>query len=128
MNQQQKNWGIFFVLLWILGLTIPALTFSQESNQPATTQPGTALAAPAETPAPPAVPSAPSAAAPAPPAKLDKGDNAWMLTSAALVLMMTIPGLFSSTVAWLGEKCPRHHYAEFYHCRPDKYSVGSLGL
>jgi Amt family ammonium transporter len=90
VNQQQKNWGLFFVLLWILGLTIPALTFSQESNQPATTQPGTAPAAPAETP----VPSAPSAAAPAPPAKLDKGDNAWMLTSSALVLMMTIPGLF----------------------------------
>jgi len=31
--------------------------------------------------------------APAAP-KIDKGDNAWMLTSAALVLMMTIPGLF----------------------------------
>ncbi len=26
--------------------------------------------------------------------KIDKGDTAWMLTSAALVLMMTIPGLF----------------------------------
>jgi ammonium transporter, Amt family len=26
--------------------------------------------------------------------KIDKGDNAWMLTSSALVLMMTIPGLF----------------------------------
>jgi Amt family ammonium transporter len=42
----------------------------------------------ADTPAPP-VP-----AAPAPPPKVDKGDNAWMLTSSALVLMMTIPGLF----------------------------------
>jgi Amt family ammonium transporter len=50
--------------------------------------------APAETPSSPAVPSAPSATAPAPQAKLDKGDNAWMLTSSALVLMMTIPGLF----------------------------------
>jgi Amt family ammonium transporter len=41
-------------------------------------------------------PSAPTvAAAPAPPAKfkLDSGDTAWMLTSTALVLMMTIPGL-----------------------------------
>jgi ammonium transporter, Amt family len=95
VNQQQKNWGVFFVLLSILTLTIPALTFSQESNQPATTTPGTAApAAPTETPPPPAVPSAPSAAAPAPQAKLDKGDNAWMLTSSALVLMMTIPGLF----------------------------------
>jgi Amt family ammonium transporter len=34
---------------------------------------------------------APAAAAPAP--KLDSGDTAWMLTSTALVLMMTIPGL-----------------------------------
>src|SRR5471030_156685 len=41
--------------------------------------------------------SAPAAAAPAAPAaaapKLDSGDTAWMLTSVALVLMMTIPGL-----------------------------------
>lgn len=36
-----------------------------------------------------------AAAAPAapPPPKLDSGDTAWMLTSTALVLMMTIPGL-----------------------------------
>src|SRR5689334_25173847 len=33
-------------------------------------------------------------AAPAAPAKIDTGDTAWMLTSAALVLFMTIPGLF----------------------------------
>lgn len=45
-------------------------------------------------------PAAPSAAAPgqafapaAPQAKIDSGDTAWMLTSAALVLMMTAPGL-----------------------------------
>ena len=38
---------------------------------------------------------APVAAAnpPTPSAKLDSGDNAWMLTSSALVLMMTGPGL-----------------------------------
>nr|WP_218574936.1 ammonium transporter [Reyranella sp. CPCC 100927] len=36
-------------------------------------------------------PAAPPAAPPAP--KLDTGDTAWMLTSTALVLMMTIPGL-----------------------------------
>jgi len=41
---------------------------------------------------PPAgAPAAPPAAPPAP--KLDTGDTAWMLTSTALVLMMTIPGL-----------------------------------
>ena len=35
---------------------------------------------------------APAPAAPAAP-KLDSGDTAWMLTSMALVLMMTVPGL-----------------------------------
>ena len=44
----------------------------------------------AQTPAP--EPAA--AAAPAAIPKVDKGDNAWLLTSSALVLMMTIPGLF----------------------------------
>ena len=34
-----------------------------------------------------------AAAAPPPPPALDSGDTAWMLTSTALVLMMTIPGL-----------------------------------
>src|SRR6516162_8702912 len=47
------------------------------------------LSATAQVPAPAAGTSA--AAAPAP--KLDSGDTAWMLTSMALVLMMTIPGL-----------------------------------
>ncbi|HTK36477.1 MAG TPA: ammonium transporter [Caulobacteraceae bacterium] len=41
-----------------------------------------------------AAPAAPAAAAAAPaPFKTDTGDTAWMLTSTALVLMMTIPGL-----------------------------------
>src|SRR5690348_16991221 len=45
----------------------------------------------AQATAPAAAPAAPAAAAAAP--KLDTGDTAWMLTSTALVLMMTIPGL-----------------------------------
>ncbi|MBV9825258.1 MAG: ammonium transporter [Alphaproteobacteria bacterium] len=57
-----------------------------------------ALSALAQTPAPAAGGAAPAAAAPAAAAaaaapKLDSGDTAWMLTSVALVLMMTIPGL-----------------------------------
>src|SRR5215217_167822 len=48
-----------------------------------------AAAALAQTAAPPA----PAAAAAAEAVKLDTGDTAWMLTSTALVLMMTIPGL-----------------------------------
>jgi len=54
-----------------------------------------AAAAPAETaPAPAAAPvaEAPAAAAPAAPVP-DKGDNAWMLTSTVLVLLMILPGL-----------------------------------
>jgi len=60
-----------------------------------------AAAAAADTTAPAAI--APAAATPAPPAptepqlvtadKISAGDTAWMLTSTALVLMMTIPGL-----------------------------------
>jgi ammonium transporter, Amt family len=41
----------------------------------------------------PPLETAPVAEAAAEPAKVDTGDNAWMLTSAALVLMMTAPGL-----------------------------------
>ena len=37
--------------------------------------------------------SAPAFAAPTPPPKIDTGDTAWMLTSTALVLLMTVPGL-----------------------------------
>ncbi len=56
---------------------------------PAATEP-----APAQAPAAaaPAAGAPAAAAAPAAP-KIDSGDTAWMLTSTALVLMMTIPGL-----------------------------------
>lgn len=37
--------------------------------------------------------AAPAFGAPTPPAKIDTGDTAWMLTSTALVLMMTVPGV-----------------------------------
>jgi Amt family ammonium transporter len=49
----------------------------------------------AQAPAAPAAPAPQAAAAPqAPPApKIDSGDTAWVLTSAALVLLMTAPGL-----------------------------------
>src|SRR5438105_3913913 len=49
-----------------------------------------ALAQTAATTAPAAAAAAPAAAAVSP---LNSGDTAWMLTSVALVLMMTIPGL-----------------------------------
>ncbi len=64
------------------GTTTPTTATDQKAGQPAP-----AAAAPAVAAAPAA------AAAPAGPPKIDSGDTAWMLTSTALVLMMTIPGL-----------------------------------
>ena len=61
----------------------------------ASAPPSAAAQAPAAT-APAATVPAPATPAPAGPAKppaYDHGDTAWMLTSTALVLMMTIPGL-----------------------------------
>jgi Amt family ammonium transporter len=55
---------------------------------PAATPPAAAPAAAAPAPA-----AAAPAAAPAKPPAYNSGDTAWMLTSTALVLMMTIPGL-----------------------------------
>ena len=66
MKRPRYFWGLS-ALLFALLLTLPAL---------------------AQTAAAPA-----AAAAPAGPPKLDSGDTAWMLSSTALVLLMTIPGL-----------------------------------
>jgi Amt family ammonium transporter len=77
VEQRKKLRGLIFLFLWFVATVTPLLSLAQEAPPQPSTSP--AVAAPA---------------APAPQAKLDKGDNAWMLTSAALVLMMTIPGLF----------------------------------
>ena len=77
MIPHPKGWSMALLsFVIVLGFSLPAITVAQDSAPSAT--------APAES------------AAPAPPAaaKIDKGDTAWILTSAALVLMMTIPGLF----------------------------------
>src|SRR5882762_6305730 len=63
--------------------------------------PASAAQAATAAPADSAAPAAADAAAPAAPTepqligtdKINSGDTAWMLTSTALVLMMTIPGL-----------------------------------
>jgi Amt family ammonium transporter len=72
---------IFLSGLILLALTIATFSFAQEPAQK-----------PMDVPTLGPAPAAPSPASA--PAKIDKGDTAWMLTSAALVLMMTIPGLF----------------------------------
>ena len=83
MKQPNKRRSLLFFLPVLLALLLGTSTQAQETP-PA---PAPAVSAPAPTAA--AAPGAPPAAP-----KIDKGDNAWMLTSSALVLMMTIPGLF----------------------------------
>ncbi|MGH7811972.1 MAG: ammonium transporter [Candidatus Binatia bacterium] len=82
MNRQNVIWSLFLIAWLVLGASLTISAHAQEVPTPASPAPA------ADAPAPPAP------AAPAPPPKVDKGDNAWMLTSSALVLMMTIPGLF----------------------------------
>jgi Amt family ammonium transporter len=79
-----------FAILALLGavsIGAPAWAEEKPAAAPATT---TAVAAPAAADAAGAAPAS-AAAAPAPVA--NKGDNAWVMTSAALVILMSIPGL-----------------------------------
>jgi len=74
---------LFLVLVALLALgSAVSVAFAQTPAAPA---------APTATAPAPSAPGAP--ATPGPPSKIDKGDTAWMLTSTALVLMMTAPGL-----------------------------------
>lgn len=63
-GKQARRWCGIYGILWTALLVLPSLSLAQQA-QPA----------------------------PLPEVKIDSGDTAWMLTSAALVLMMTIPGL-----------------------------------
>ena len=63
-----QKWSGYLTALGLLAMTVAAPALAQD-----------------------AAPAAAAAADAAP--KLDSGDTAWMLTSTALVLMMTIPGL-----------------------------------
>jgi ammonium transporter, Amt family len=88
--EQNKKWSVLFLALVLGWLLSASITFAQEdaTKTPAAPEVPAPGMAPAPVPAPSAVPT--PAAAPQP--KIDKGDTAWMLTSSALVLMMTIPG------------------------------------
>ena len=71
-----------------------SLTPGFAAAQGATATPALNATGPAAAPAAaPATVTTTPATAPAAPFKTDSGDTAWMLTSTALVLMMTIPGL-----------------------------------
>ncbi|MGE5217413.1 MAG: ammonium transporter [Chloroflexota bacterium] len=87
VTQGKKPWLVVWALVLMIWMFSPARAIAQESPQ--TTAPETTVATP-----PLAAPAAPVPPVAASPTKIDKGDTAWMLTSAALVLMMTIPGLF----------------------------------
>lgn len=83
--------GLVLVATLVGGLSVAPVSVSPALAQAAdnATAAAPAAAAPAAAPAA-AAPAAPAAAAPW---KTDSGDTAWMLTSTALVLLMTIPGL-----------------------------------
>jgi Amt family ammonium transporter len=83
----------FLALFGALSLAgLPAHAQDKPADKPTATAPApAAAAAPAAAPAAPAAPAA--AAAPAPAPTPNKGDIAWMLTSTALVLMMSVPAL-----------------------------------
>jgi Amt family ammonium transporter len=96
--------GVGALAACLLALSTPLTAFAdQEANTP-TAVTGTDASAPpapvaaAGTDASAAPAAAPAAAAPTAPflakfSDINSGDTAWMLTSTALVLMMTIPGL-----------------------------------
>ncbi len=85
------------MLVGALGLSGVAMSEEVPMTEPAATMeaaPAPEAAAPAAEAAPAPEAAAPEAEAPAAEApKVDSGATAWMLTSTALVLLMTIPGL-----------------------------------
>ena len=85
MKQPNKfNLSWFFLPVLLVLVLLGQYAQAQETTSPSKPE----VSAPAAAAGP--APTSPAPAAP----KIDKGDNAWMLTSSALVLMMTIPGLF----------------------------------
>ncbi len=86
--------GMVPALLFCLALAAPVLAQpapAPAQGAPAAAQTNSTAATPSAAPAAAAPAAAP--AAPAAEAKVDTGDTAWMLSSTALVLLMTIPGL-----------------------------------
>lgn len=78
MLRSRYAWSNMLLIALLLSLTVVSLGNAQETPPPAVEKA-------AAVPPPDAPPSAP---------QVNSGDTAWLLTSSALVLMMTIPGLF----------------------------------
>src|SRR5262252_2405569 len=83
-----KKLFAILALLGAVGWCAPSMAQDKDKAAPAAAAPAAAAPATAA-PAPAAAPSATAAPAPTP----NKGDVAWMLTSTALVLMMSVPAL-----------------------------------
>ncbi|MDA8094932.1 MAG: ammonium transporter [Betaproteobacteria bacterium] len=86
-----KRLLVSVLLLGLTALGTAAVADNAPAPASASMPAATAPAAPAPAPQPAAAPA--PAAAPSPSAFINSGDNAWMMTSTALVLMMTVPGL-----------------------------------
>jgi Amt family ammonium transporter len=80
----KKLFALFTLMAMLCGLTATVYADEAAPAAPATATPAAAPAPAPAAPAPAAAPEAP---------KLDTGATAWMLSSTALVLLMTIPGL-----------------------------------
>ena len=92
MKKPRLYWGLSGLLFAVL-LTLPA--FAEDA---------------------PAAATAATAAAAAGPPKIDSGDTAWMLTSTALVLLMTVPGLALFYAGMVRKKkCSGNHDAVLRH-------------
>jgi ammonium transporter, Amt family len=80
LDKPKTIWALALWFFCLVAFAAPLIAEAQEPSPAPAAEP--AASAPAE-PQPP----------PAPP-QIDRGDTAWILTSSALVLMMTVPGLF----------------------------------
>lgn len=78
MNSPWLRWCCCLLFLGVLAVGWSSAAYPQETNEIEGNKPKAEGAPPEPTP---------------PPHVLDRGDNAWMLTSSALVLFMTTPGL-----------------------------------
>ena len=90
-----KTMRTLLTIMWAAAaIMLSTPTFAQTPAAPAAA-PEASAAAPAEAAPAEAAPAeaAPAEAAEAPASTLNTGDTAWMMTSTALVLLMTIPGL-----------------------------------
>ncbi len=87
----KKLLAIVALLSVLAAAGLPAQAQDKPADKPAATAP--APAAPAAPAAAPAAPAPQAVAMPAPAPTPNKGDVAWMLTSTALVLMMSVPAL-----------------------------------